>query len=283
LLLGIVLVGSYYLDPFQTNLIPSRQGFALFVPEALTVSEVDLVLKNWGEPLVSVIVFCNCPNDAFNVIIVLPFTITSGLAEWPWPLNPAPSRWQLADDGRGSKESSIVYNSVQMNKSFNFFQTSFPVTRDYLTSKRGVQSIFIQLDTGWDVSKVGNLSQSLNVTNINLNSIKVYVTVPASAREISAFPETSSRKPLPQYLTGNTVVDSIEWDLTQRKTVTLSYVDDAEQSMYEGALIIGSLLLGAGVSGIGDWVIDISTLNRPYLWYIRMRRKVLKRIGRWRR
>jgi hypothetical protein len=248
LLLGIVLVGSYVLDPFQTNLIPSKQGFALFVPRGLAVSEVDLVLKNWGDPLVSVLVYCNCPNYAFNAIIVLPFTVTNGFAKWPWPLNPAPSRWQLADDGRGSEESSILYNSVQMNKSFSYFQTSFPVTRDYLTSKRGIQSIFIQLDTGFDMRYIANLSQSLNVTNINLDSIKVYVTVPASAREISAFPETFSRKPLPQRLTGNTVVDSIEWVLTQRKTVSLSYVDGDIADPYETILIVGSIILGAGVS-----------------------------------
>jgi hypothetical protein len=78
LLLGIVLVGPYVSDPFQTNLIPSKQGFAVFVPLGVTVPEVDLVLKNWGDPLVSVLVYCNCPKYAFNVIIVLPFTVTSG-------------------------------------------------------------------------------------------------------------------------------------------------------------------------------------------------------------
>jgi hypothetical protein len=39
--------------------------------------------------------------------------------------------------------------------------------------------------------------ESLNVRKIDLDSIRVYVSVPASAREIEAFPETSSRKPLP--------------------------------------------------------------------------------------
>ena len=252
LILGGCVVGAYILDPFQTNFTPSKTGFGIFVPKGITVSEADLILKNWGTPLVSVIVYCNCPSYRFNVSIVLPFTVTSGLATWPWSLNPPPTRWDLANDGRGMSESSVLYNSVQVNGT-GYFQTSFVVRPYYLTSNRGFDSIFIQLNPDWSLSP--DFMKQLNVTNAHLDSIKVYVTVPASARQIQAFPETGSRTILPQSLTGNAVVDSMEWDLTQRKTVYLSYVDANVAWCYESALIVGSIMLGAAVSEYIDYLI----------------------------
>jgi len=245
----------YILDPFQTSFVSSKTGFGVFVPREVTVTEVDLVLSNWGSNLLaSVVVYCNCPTYRFNVSITLPFTVTSGLAQWPWPLNPPPSRWQLADDGRGTGESSVVYDLIQVNGT-GYFQTSFPVAPYYLTSIRGLDSIFIQLDAPITATQsFMNYLGYLNVTLANLTSIKVYVTVPVSATQIQAFPETGSRTILPQNLTGNTIVDSMEWDLTQRKTVTLSYVDGNVAGGYQATLIVGSIILGAGVSEFLDYV-----------------------------
>jgi hypothetical protein len=81
---------------------------------------MDLVLKNWGDLLVSVLAYCNCPSFAFNAILVLSFTVTNGLAEWPWPLNPAPLRWQLSDNGRESEENLSDSKKEEREEERNF-------------------------------------------------------------------------------------------------------------------------------------------------------------------
>jgi hypothetical protein len=247
LILGTALVGIYIFDPLQTKLIPSDQGFAIYVSTNVNVTAVQLALRNWGDqPLVSVLVWCECPKDPFNVMMILPFTVTSGYAPWPWPLIPSPGVWHFVNDGNAT---SIVYNSTQVNASYGFFQTSFPVRNYYLTSRRGIETLQIQLNTGvGGTPTFEKLFNQLGVGFVTLHSISVYITIPASARDLQAFPETSSRKPLPKSLTGNTIVDSIQWDLTERATITLSYVDDDVAGSYEAVLIIGSIVLGAGVS-----------------------------------
>jgi|GEM_PF-2043426 len=51
---------------------------------------------------------------------------------------------------------------------------------------------------------------------------------------------------------------SAQWQMTQKGQVILSYDDEAEQSTFDGSVILGSLLLGAGISNISDWLKEFS-------------------------
>jgi hypothetical protein len=152
----------------------------------------------------------------------------------------------------GDVGSSIVNASLRLTPPYLlYFQTSLAVAKDhdYLTSIRGIETMVLQLDNGvlW-TNSFANFAGKLGVDSVSIPSLSVYVVLPASARDIQSFPETSQRKPLPYYLTSNATVDSIEWDLAGPTTITLSYVDDTVAGQFELYLVVGSILLGAAIS-----------------------------------
>ena len=140
----------------------------------------------------------------------------------------------------------------------------------------------LPLDSGTDGPYFPGLNSFARGSGVSCcappDEIDVYLTVPMSATNIQFFPPAeigySNR------LYDNTTLNSVKWNMTQRSQVTLFYIDEAEQSTYQFSVIIGSILLGAAIPGVADWSKDISTANRPYFLYRRVRRKVLKAIRR---
>jgi hypothetical protein len=68
--------------------------------------------------------------------------------------------------------------------------------------------------------------------------------------------------------TDNATLDSVAWRLTDWNDVVLSYVDENEQSWFQFPLIAGSLLFGAGLSGIYEWLKEWDKKRRkiPAWW-----------------
>jgi len=114
-------------------------------------------------------------------------------------------------------------------------------------------------------SRIVHLQRQLQVgfATLPVESMEVYITVPNSAENLQAFPEPNSRTPFFRR-SDNQTINSIQWVLKERKTITLSYVDQQTTSLYEFSVLLGGLLLGTGVSGFLNWLTDASAKARRW-------------------
>jgi hypothetical protein len=204
----------------------------------------------------------------FSIVAVLPFTIEAyNYVPYYWPKIES---WKAINTNvRGVVASavSIGFSGNLTKYSVGYFYGEFIVAKTYASSHRGSYTIVLPLDRGIDGPYFPGLISFAWGSGVSCctlaDEVGVYLTLPMSAVAIEPFPP--ARVGFFNRLSDNMTLKSVEWDLTQVTQVTLSYVDETEQSTYEGSIIMGSLLLGGGISGIGDWLKDLSTPNRPYL------------------
>ncbi len=248
--LGPLLL-AFYFFPFllgeQTKLMSSQNGLGVYASGDMKVNAMALALDvNETPPLLGLTIWCHCQNNPYNVMVTLPFRITSGNATWPWTLMPSPRNWSYNETGNAA---SIVYAAVSVDQSYGFFQAVFSLDRTFLESVRGVETIVLQLARPVGGTDAFNqLFSRLKVGFETVPIIDVYVDLPGSSRDIQAFPDTSTRDLLPPELAGNNTVDTIAWHLSERQTITLSFVDENVASRYDTWLVVGSIVAGADIS-----------------------------------
>ena len=289
LLSGIIILGQYAF-PSETQIAPPFHGFMIetnstmihllsFGIELDVNSQVLRLDGHWK--------YINQTRDMgrdFNIVVALPFTIQAFY--WVPYYSPKIENWSYNNTNVTDvvADAVIVRFSGNSTKGFDgYFLGEFIVAKTYANSHRGSYTIVLPLDAGTDSQYFPNLDSLERRSGVSCctlpDEIVVSLTFPRSAVNIQLFPPGKvGSSPSPDNMT----MYYAEWEMTQRAQVTLSYTDEAEQSTYEGRVIMGSLLLGAGISGVGDCLKAVSTSNRPYLWY-RMKRIVLKSVGRWRR
>jgi hypothetical protein len=290
LLLGIILL-RYYTFPSETQIAPPLHGFGIETNSTM----IHLLRFSMGLDVNSRVLrlagdweYVNQTRDIgkeFSIVAALPFTIQA--------YNYVPYYWPNIESWKAinTNVADVVASAVSIDFSGNstkypggYFHGEFIVARTYANSHRGSYTVVLPLDAGIDgphFPDLNSLERRSGVICCTLpDEIDVTLTFPGSAVNIQLFPPAkvgSFRR-----WSDNITMYYGEWQMTERTQVTLSYVDEAEQSTYQISVIMGSLLLGAAIPGIADWSKDISTANRPYFWYRRARRKVLKSIGRWR-
>jgi hypothetical protein len=250
ILLGPFLLGLYFCPWIlgdQAEAIASDNGLSVYASGDVNVTNVAIAVNlNTTTPLLGLTIWCSCKSHIFNILTTLPFHVTAGFARWPWNVTPTPTPWSFTYVGRAA---SIVYSQIVVDQDNALFQAIFPVDPLYLSSDRGSRTVVIQLARPVGGTKeYQQLINRLGVRWESLPTIDVYVDLPGSSTNIQAFPETSTRDLLPTSLAGNNSIDSISWHLTDRQTITVSYLDETKAGYYEMYLAVGSLIAGADIS-----------------------------------
>lgn len=287
LLSGITLLG-HYAFPSETQIAPPLHGFGI----ETNFTMIHLLNFGMGLDVNSRVLwlaghwrYVNQTRDIgreFSLVVALPFTIQA-FNYVPY-YSPKIENWNAVN----TNVTDVVACAVSVSFSGNttkypegYFYGEFIVAKTYANSHRGSYTIVLPLDAGIDGLYFPGLSSLESRSGVSCctlpDEIDVTLTFPKSAVNVQPFPP--ARVGFFRRWSDNMTMYSVEWEMTQRTQVTLSYVDEAEQSTYEISVIMGSLLLGAAMSGVADWLEDATTVNRPYLWYRRIRRKLLQIIG----
>jgi len=197
-------------------------------------------------------------GKTFNIVIVLPFTIET---KQPSSLyTPSIDNWKWVNTNITNVAASAVSAHFSGNDTkyseFEFYG-EFVVANTYANSHRGSYTIVLPLNApvgGLLFPALSPFIWAANATCCTLASeTDVYVTFPRSAVNIQFFPAAtmgvSSTDP---------TLDFVQWNMTERAQAYLYFVDQNESSSYEISVILGSLLLGSGLSGFADWLSERS-------------------------
>ncbi len=258
LLVGTALLGRYITAP-ETQITSPIDGFAIATNQTtIRLTEFDLGLDvNSGQlSLSGYWLYVNAARDFgrdFNITVVLPFRIQAYLSSFFYV--PNITNWKAVNTNFTNVAASAVSVNFSGNYTKNpqkYFYAQFIVADTYANSRRGSYQIVLPLDAGVDGPNFPSLTSLLwneSVTGYTLaNETNVYITFPKAAVNIQTFPQAKFG------VNGANTLDFVEWTMTQRTQVNLYYVDQDEQLSFEISVIIGSLLLGSGISGIADWL-----------------------------
>jgi hypothetical protein len=292
LLLSSIIILGQYAFPSETQIAPPLHGFRIETNSTmihLLSFGIELDANSRVLSLNGQWKYINQTRDIgrdFNIVVALPFTIQAFY--WVPYYSPKIENWSYVNTNVTDvvADAVIVSFSGNSTKSLDgYFYGKFIVAKTYASSHRGSYTIVIPLDAGIGAPYFPDLDSLESRSGVSCcalpDEIHVTLTFPRSAVNIQLFPP--GRVGFFRRWPDNMTMYYAEWEMTQRTQVTLSYVDEAEQSTREGRVIMSSLLLGAGISGIGDWLKGVSTPKRAYLWYRRITRNILKSVGRWRR
>ncbi len=263
--IGLLLVGSiflgYYIKAPETHIAPPIHGFDLAINQTLihltsfsmTLDVESARLTVWGEWQ-----YVNSTRDIgrqFNILVILPFTIQANLSSPQ--TTPAIANWKTVNTNITNVAASAVsaYFSGSYTKfRTGYFRADFIVAKTYANSYKGSYAIVLPLDLGLDgqyFPELVPLEWNENVTHYTMaDETNVIITFPSSAGNIQTFPPAKLRTN-PPYDSEN-ALDSVDWNMTARTEVSLYYVNQDEQSRFEFAVVVGSILVGAGISGIAD-------------------------------
>ncbi len=263
LLAGALFLG-YYLTAPETQITSPIDGFAIATNQTMIhLTEFDLGLDvNSGQlSLFGYWQYVNATRDFgrdFNITVVLPFTIQAYLSS---PLYaPNITNWKYINTNITNVAASAVsanFSGKDTKTLLKYFDAQFIVANTYANSRRGSYQIVLPLDAGTDGPNFPNLTAFLwneSDTCCTLaNEIYVYFTFPKAAVNIQTFPQAKLG------VNDANTLDFVQWNMTQRTQVSLYYVDQDKESTFEISVIIGSLLLGSGISGIADWLKERSS------------------------
>lgn len=267
LLIGSTLLGNYMFAP-EAHIARPIHGLAIetnirLIQLSKFIMTLDVksgVLSLYGEWQ-----YINATRDvgrAFDIIIVLPFLIKAYNAV-PF-YAPGIGNWTVintnATDVAASAVSSKFSNTSNQYYGGHFY-SEFIIAKTYVNSHRGSYTIVLPLSAGIDGAYFPNLESFERESGVTCctspTETDVYLIFPESAVDLQPFPPAKVGFFSRYY--DNATLNSVEWNMTDRTQVVLSYVDLTEQSAYEVSVILGSLLLGAGISGIADWLKEHST------------------------
>lgn len=217
-----------------------------------------MLLRNpqqWGKPA--------------YLMLVLPFKIERVVPGFN-------SSWALVRPSTDAAATAIYMKLSNDSKTATstVLYTQFLVSRTFEASKRAMHTITLPFQAavgGPYFQEVETLQRDLGVSlRTQLAEIMhVYISVPLSVENPQTFPEADSRSPYVRP-SDNYVMSSIQWILTEQKAVTVSYLDEQSASVYESSVILGSLFLGVGASGVLNWlrrVSDVTEENVSGSWY----------------
>jgi hypothetical protein len=255
---------AYYITAPESQITSPIDGFYIATNQTRTrLTEFDLGLdvRSGQLSLSGYWQYVNATRDSgrdFNITVVLPFIIQSYLNSSSY--TPSITNWKAINTNVTNVAASAVSVSFsgRYTKSIpGYFYAQFTVANTYANSRRGSYQILLPLDAGIDGPNFPNLTPFLwseSVTCCTLaDETYVSVTFPKAAVNIQTFPQAKLG------VNAANTLDFVEWNMTQRTQVSLYYVDQDEQSTFEISVIIGSLLLGSGISGIADWLKEHSS------------------------
>ena len=270
LTLGSGFLAFYFVAP-ESQIAPPKQGFGVAMTDTIRLDLLWLSLDPQSSPpLFWIQAFWSLskspekPKPAY-IMFVIPFHVEAATV---YPDNRFD--WRLNVSSAGAAATAIYAklsnDSLTMISRDIFLELR--VTRTFEASRRGIQTIVLPLEAGVggdDFPEIEHLQRQLQVGFVTppVESMEVYIAVPISAENLQAFPEPSSRTPFFRR-SDNQTINSIQWVLNGRKTITLSYMDRQITSLYEFSLIFGGLLLGTGVSGILNFLTDASAEARRW-------------------
>jgi hypothetical protein len=258
LLAGTAFLGYYVTAP-ETQITSRVNGFAIATNETLTLlREFDLTLdvKSGFLYLHAYWQYVNTTRDIgrpFNIVVVLPFILRSYVNSSLYP--PSIRNWNLINTNITNVAASALsasFTGKYTNASQGDLYGNFFVANTYANSRRGSYRIVLPLDAGIDGPDFPSLSSLMwneSVICCTLaDETNVVVTFPKTAVNIQTFPQANFG------VNSADTLDLVRWTFTQRAQASLYFVDQDEQSTFEISVIIGSLLLGAGISGIAEWL-----------------------------
>jgi hypothetical protein len=202
----------------------------------------------------------------FSIMVVLPLRILA--YNRIQSFTPSVDKWTVINTnvtGVVASALSAKFTGNLTNQYFvGQFHGEFIADRTYVNFRRGTYIIVLPLNVGIGsvyFPRLESFSRESGVFCCTLpTEIDVYLTFPESAVNIQPFPYATLGLFSRPY--DNATMNSAEWTITERTQLTLSYVDQTEQSYYEISVILGSLLVGAGISGIADGLRQYSTAKR---------------------
>jgi len=256
---GFYLLSYYFLAP-ESQIAAPGQGFGCAASIRIRLDYVNLVLLEEEEPpqlwLYGRLKFEDqrpTGPGPYYLMFVLPFHVLGRIES----SSVFPSYWNYTLLEGGASVSYATYTNSSLAR--GDFNIGFYISRTYMAAYRGITTIFLPLETLVGGETVGDLQSKLKVSLFDPPQMTVYITLPLSADNVQAFPETSSRTP---YVREGSAMNSIKWNLTGRKSISLSYIDRDAASFYEFVLLLGGLLLGTGVSGVHNWLNRLAANKR---------------------
>lgn len=267
-LIGSVLLGTYTFAP-QTHIARPIHGLAIEANSTminLKKLTMTLDVKSGVLSLYLQFGYVNATRDNgknFSIVFVLPFLVQAFNAVPNY--TPRIDQWKAINTNVTDLAASAVSAKSLVNSTNYYdevvFYGEFIVAKTYADSHRGIYKVALPLDAGIDGMYFPNLQPFEKETGVECcqdpAETDVYLIIPESAINIQSFP--SAKLTVFSRYYDNATLNSVEWYMTRRTQVSLSYVDDSEQFTYEVYAILGSLLLGAGISGIADQWREYST------------------------
>jgi len=264
---GLLLL-TCSLFPATTEIAAPRQGFGGAMSNNVKLDQLTIGLDPLqaqprlyisGECFVSR--YRDSPAPAY-LMFVFPFLIEKLWAQSSYSshdLNPLP--WEVINDHNAS--ASLIYielsnDSIISGTAFFEFYLEFGIARTFDASSRGAHTIVLPFETGVggshfpDVDKVQRQLQVGFVTP-PVVTMDVYVSIPESAVNVQTYPEATSRSPFVRF-TDNRTLNSVSWQLSERKTIIVSFVNRQESIVYDSSAIIGSLMVGVALSVVPEWL-----------------------------
>jgi hypothetical protein len=268
LVLGTGFLAFYFVAP-ETQISPPKQGFGVAMSDTIRLDLLWLSLDPQSSPprfaIQAFWSFSKSPEkpEPAYIMFVIPFLVEAAASYTRFD-------WILVTSSTGSVATAIYakLSNDSLTMTSPDIGLEFRVARTFEASRRGIQTIVLPLDVGVggdDFPEVDHLRDQMQVGFVTppVQSMEVYIGIPISAQNPEAFPEPNSRKPFFRR-SDNQTINSIQWILNGSKTITLSYVDEQTSSFYEFSIIFGGILLGTGVSGILNWLTDVSAEARRW-------------------
>jgi hypothetical protein len=270
LALGSGFLAVYFVAP-ESQIAPPKQGFGVAMTDTIRLDLLWLSLDPQSSPpLFWIQAFWSLSNPPEQpkpayIMFAIPFYVE---AVTVYQQNRFDWRWNVSSAGAAATAiyAKLSNDSLTMISRDIFLE--FRVERTFEASRRGIQTIVLPLEAGVggdDFPEIEHLQRQLQVGFVTppVASMEVYIGIPISAQNLQAFPEPNSRTPFFRR-SDNQTINSIQWVLSERKTITLSYVDQQTTSLYEFSVLLGGLLLGTGVSGFLNWLTDASAKARRW-------------------
>jgi hypothetical protein len=258
LLIGCMLLGNYISAP-EAHIVRPVYGFRIETNSTMiqlgkfvmTLDVESSVLSLYGEWQ-----YVNAARDigrTFNIVVVLPFLVQTYHSVQFFA--PSIDNWRVMNTNATDVAASAVSGKFLNNlKESGFFYSEWVVAKTYVNAYRGSYTIVLPLDAGIDGAYFPNLRSFEHEAAVfcctSLTETDVYLIFPESAIAIQPFP--SAKVGFFSRYYDNATLHSVEWVMKDQTQVTLSFVDQNQQSFYEVNVILGSLLVGAGISGFAD-------------------------------
>ncbi len=267
LLLGGYLAFYYFLAPVS-YIAPPRQGFAAASSSAVHVEWLWIVLDTQqSSPLLSLegqwrFSGISSSHAPAYILFVLPFRVEGEIMQSRYT-SPNAKYWKIVPDSNGVAATAVYVevSNDSLTMLSSLFYGEFKLSKTFENSRQGIYTISIPMEHyvgGGDFPEVSTLQQELGVAFASLpaDDWELWITLPTFPENVEAFPDPTNRNPYPS--PDNRTLNSVHWVLTEKKSITLSYVDEEESSVYSASIIVGAIALGVAASGFLELLRDDS-------------------------